>query len=82
MLAEYKLEAPDVRRQRLFIKFAQKTEKNITHKDWFPLRPDIRTTRSSSRYSEEYAAGSRLYNSPLFAMRRSLNNTETESQLG
>ena len=33
--------------------------------------------RSNAKFKEEKAIGNRLFNSPIFAIRRLLNNTET-----
>ena len=44
---------------------------------WFPLRVGVRATRGSTRavekYEESFARCNRLYNSPLYYMRRRLN---------
>ena len=65
------------RRVSSFQKFTSKTIKNPKYNHWFPERIVTRFTRSSAKYLEEKAVGNRLYNSPIFAMRRLLNNTET-----
>ena len=62
------------RRQKLFDNFTKKTVKNETYKKWFPLKETVRETRKPRPYIEERANSSRLYRSPLFAMRRLLND--------
>ena len=71
------LDTLEDRRTRAFEKFAKKTLKNEKYSAWFPLKPPIRTTRSKAIYLEEKAVGNRLFKSPIFAMRRVLNRTET-----
>ena len=63
------------RRIKAFERFTFKTAKNEKYKHWFPLKENIRGTRTPHVYKEEQAAGNRLYNSPIFAMRRLLNGT-------
>lgn len=63
------------RRIKAFERFTFKTAKNEKYKHWFPLKENIRGTRTPDVYKEEQAAGKRLYNSPIFAMRRLLNGT-------
>ena len=60
-----------------FIKSALKNPKYGPR--WFPQRSDTRLTRNPIVYLEEQATGNRLYNSPLFSMRRKLNGREIES---
>ena len=66
------------RREEAFSKFANKTAKNPKYGHWFPLKEKRRHTRGGNTYKEETAVGNRLYNSPIYAMRRLLNNTESE----
>ena len=46
---------------------------------WFPEKEHQRFTRraESVEYLEEFSKSARLYNSPIFAMRRILNNNPT-----
>ena len=67
------LEMLSYRRQKKFEKFATKTSENIKYSSWFPPHNTGRTTRNKKTYLEETALTSRLYKSPLFAMRRYLN---------
>ena len=54
-------------------KFAGKCLASPRFKNWFPLAPITRPTRRPLKYSEFHARTKRLYNSPLFHMRRKLN---------
>ena len=69
----------ETRREKNMKRFAEKTLKNPRYADkWFPKRDLVHTNRDSNIYTEEFAAGNRLYNSPLFAMRRLLNGNTAE----
>lgn len=61
---------------KAFEKFASSTVKNQKYAHWFPLKNMPRVTRSTAQYREDKAIGNRLFNSPIYAMRRCLNNTE------
>ena len=68
------------RRENAVLKFAQKTLKNPRYADrWFPKRDIVQHTRANNPYIEEQAKGSRLYNSPLFSMRRLMNGSESDN---
>ena len=55
-------------------KFALKCVRSDRFKEWFPLNQARRSARrEGEKYKEEYARCSRLYNSPIFYMRRRLN---------
>ena len=64
-------------------RFAEKCATGI-FSHWFPRRPVARATRSAAPgsgsggglYEEKFARCHRLYNSPLFYMRRRLNGKE------
>ena len=71
------LELLSERRKKLFGKFAENIVKNENYKDMFPLNEQERTTRNKKPYKEFYARIDRLYNSPLYALRRHLNQTPT-----
>ena len=62
------------RRQIAFEKFANKTLANTKYRSWFPKRTQIRDVRNIRPYLEENAITQRLYRSPLYAMRRYLND--------
>ena len=64
------------RRIKLTDKFAHNCLKNDRFKHWFPETEGRRTGRNSEKYKEFFAKTDRLYNSPLFYMRRRLNGKE------
>ena len=66
----------EARREKAVIKFAKKTEKNPVYSHWFRQNPNLTSERRPKPYLEEFARTSRLYNSPLFHMRRALNQTD------
>ena len=69
------LKTMKIRREEAFGKFAAKTSANQKFERWFPKvvnRPY--QLRNTPRYEEEFAHTDRLYRSPLFAMRRYLND--------
>ena len=66
------LKTLEERREEALLKFAKKAVEG-PYKDWFPVRDSGRALRTGRKYVEEYARCDRLYNSPIFAMRRALN---------
>ena len=56
-------------------KFAARCADSDRFLEWFPKRPVRRATRNAGgeEILEEYARCDRLYNSPIFYMRRRLN---------
>ena len=74
------LESLKDRRNKLFQNFAQKIVKNPNYADLFPLNNSIQNTRRPKVYREIFAKTDRLYNSPLYAMRRFLNQTPEHSR--
>ena len=65
------------RRVEAYDKFAQKCLGSSRFSSWFPARVAGRTgNRKGEKYLEEYARTKRLYNSPIFYMRRRLNGKE------
>ena len=68
------LETMESRRIKLFKKFTSKTSENPKYQSWFPLKTKLRDTRNPRPYLEDRATSDRLYKSPLFAMRRLMNN--------
>ena len=74
LLSQSNLKKMESRREKLFEKFAHKTQKNPKYQHWFPRKEIIRETRKQRPYLEEKASGDRLYRSPIFAMQRLLNN--------
>ena len=70
-----KIETMRKRRENLVVNFARKTEKNLRYKGkWFPENSRTgRDTRRMEKYAVERARTSRMFNSPIFYMRRVLN---------
>ena len=68
------LERLQTRRQTAFEKFTNKTLENPKYQSWFPLKTHVREVRNIRPYIEENAITQRLYRSPLYAMRRYLND--------
>ena len=68
------LETLKARRDRRCEKFASKCLANPRYRDWFPLSQEpLRATRHRKQYQEHFARTKRLYNSPIYDMRRRLN---------
>ena len=63
------------RRESAMLKFAQRMADNSNYCDLFPINTSTVVTRDHKYYQEENARTDRLYRSPLFTMRRLLNNT-------
>ena len=61
------------RRKTLFKKFTIKTSENHKYKSWFPQKPTLRDKRKPRPYIEKRAYSDGLYRSPIYAMRRILN---------
>ena len=76
LLEESGLSTLKARREKAVLKFAAKTAKNPVYSHWFLLNPNHTSSRNPKIYTEEFARTSRLYNSPLFHMRRLLNKTD------
>ena len=70
------IESLKTRRDINFAKFTKKTSENKKYQHWFPKNPSERANRKTTIYKEEIAKGTRLYNSPIFTMRRILNNSQ------
>ena len=67
------------RRSDLTDKFALKLRNNPRYSYLFPQRPlEQRRARRGNRYVEENARTSRLFNSPIYYMRRRLNVLDRE----
>ena len=71
------VERLSARREAHITKFAGKTSRNERYQErWFPrARTTNHNTRKPKKYLEEKARTSRLYNSPIFTMRRLLNSS-------
>ena len=80
LLEKSGLETLKKRREKAFLKFTFNLIKNERYSAWFPLVEQSNySLRNTKTYSKEYARTTRLFNSPLFAMRRALNEGNTES---
>ena len=80
LLSESELEPLKVRRQKGVLKFAQNASKNPIYARWFRGNPNPTSQRCPTKVEEKFARTHRLYNSPLFAMRRLLNNTPSDPE--
>ena len=70
------------RREIACIKFANGLARSQRYGDiWFPenVQNVNQSLRNKKKYKEFYARTSRLYNSPLYSMRRILNNANDNS---
>ena len=67
------LQTLKARRDARSDKFSAKCLANPRYQSWFQLNPHQRDTRHALKYKELHARTKRLYNSPLFEMRRRLN---------
>ena len=63
------------RREEQFGRFAVNAAKNPVYAAWFPLNEGRLGTRNRKIYREKIATTDRLYNSPIYSMRRYLNGT-------
>ena len=70
------LEKLQARRDNRCRKFASKCLENDRFREWFPLNTIARPTRGRLNYVETFARTKRLYNSPIFHMRRLLNGKD------
>ena len=77
LLEKTGLKSLQQRRDDRCLKFARKCLANDRFKSWFPVNVIARPTRSHLPYREDFARTKRLYNSPLFHMRRLLNGKTT-----
>ena len=78
------IETLEQRRKRAFLKFSNTAVLNERYKEWFPtIREERRNMnlRSVKTYQEFNCRTNRLYNSPLFAMRRVLNSPEEVEEI-
>ena len=73
-LEKSELKTMKERRDEAFKTFAKKTSMNPDHVGWFPTHDERPyKLRKEPKYIEEHATTDRLYRSPLYAMRRYLN---------
>ena len=75
LLEEAGLKTLKERRQEHFIKFAKKTSENVNYSELFPKNSRRQSVRNPKVFLEKFARTDRLYNSPVYAMRRALNCT-------
>ena len=54
---------------------AERMSQNPVYESLLPKNKTARNTRNTEVYQERFARSDRLYNSPLYAIRRLLNNT-------
>ena len=73
LLKESGLDPLKTCRQKAFLKFAKRASQNPIYSHWFKLSKNLTSDRNPRIYEEKFARTSKLYNSPLFAMRRELN---------
>ena len=79
LLSESGLESLKDRRSAAIMRFAQKTQENSNYTHLFPIHQTMRESlRHERKFCESFARTQRLYNSPLFTMRRLLNNTPND----
>ena len=81
LLKKSGLETLAERREKASLSFAIKCTKNPRFEHWFPKRKSSHRTRDRRPYVEMNARTERCRNSPLYAMRRQLNNHEKEGTL-
>ena len=74
LLDEERITSLSTRREELTLKFAKKTAENTRFSDWFVKKiPGVYDIRNEKKYVEYYGRTERLRKSPLFYMRRMLN---------
>ena len=74
VLALSNLKTLEERRKNAFLKFAKNLAESERYKDWFPVNNNSEyNLRETKTYMETFARTQRLYNSPIFSMRRALN---------
>ena len=62
------------RRKDAFKKYAISLTKNTRYSHWFPLNEENGRLRNTKTYREDFARTDRLYRSPIYSMRRILND--------
>ena len=76
------LEPLETRRKNLCLTFAKKTEANPRFQHWFPPADEIPyNLRRTERIQINFARHERLKNSPIYYMRRLLNDEEPEREV-
>ena len=76
LLVKAEIDSLEERRKKNFTRFANSLVNSERWNNLFPLKDSNISAelRSQRKYKEVFARSERLYNSPLFAMRRDLNN--------
>ena len=67
------------RREAALLRFATKSQKNPVYEHWFPENTNHTSLRHPKKYQEKLARTNRLYKSPVFTMRRLLNENYEEN---
>ena len=75
------LDSLEQRRARAITKFAQKSANNPQFQHWFPKTSNRSSLRVGKPYQEEFTRTDRLYYSPIYTMRRRLNESPDEHRL-
>ena len=77
LLKEANIETLSARRTKALCSFAEKCLKSELYSDLFPkiVHTSALTTRNRKTFVEKFARSDRLYKSPVYTMRRLLNNT-------
>ena len=73
LLQEADLKTLEERRELALLKFARKTQRNPQFVHWFPRNQDRQSERNPKPFKEFQARSDRLYKSPIFTLRRLLN---------
>ena len=79
LLKKCGIEKLSTRRESACESFAKKLIESTRFSEFFPTKvypENIPTLRKQKTYREEFARMNRLYNSPVYAMRRMLNEEE------
>ena len=81
LIEDGRLKSLEERREELTVKFAIKSEKNPRFREWFPLKAQNELNlRSENKFEEFFTRNERMKKSPLFYMRRALNQIEKEEK--
>ena len=80
LVNDKKIETLEARRERLTVNFAKKCANSERFKHWFVKKPETNLRRSLV-FEESFARTERLKKSPLYYMRRALNNEENSVKL-
>ena len=75
------IESLKKRREKAFLKFSNSLAKNPRYAGWLERNENSGRLRNVKKYREHFARSERLYNSPLYAIRRALNAEENISEI-